>query len=574
MEIVDNDHAHVLLFALDNQRREWPELCDVRLNVEGQTLPAHRCILSACSGYFRVLFTGRFSDSQREECALNDCSHQTATDVLNFFYTGKIRILPRNVEEILSVADYLCIERLKEYCVKFMCSNINEESCVFIKYLCEKFSLKELSEELTHYIAPRISGLLIQPDMLSLPCDFVKYLLNNENFNHVNEQTICNFLFKWVQKDVLNRKRYIKELYELVEVSYLPREYIQNKLIDPDLGIFRELSNERKRDLMEKSSDDLMGSSMELLICRSRSVTLGQEVQLLSYMPEDDTWHFLKTPQPHLLDGLESLIKHQDAIYFLVSKTEDMYGYMHHSQETKYFYKFDLLKCAWENLASPILVRGACRLVSHSNGIYVIDRNGLLEEYDIDTGHWGALTETPLFDNPNSTWYVLPMPLDRHIFVLRVFSSGYAYSYDQISYSIHKIDTVRRTHEKMGEIEACELELDEKEKIHAYVAQHNCITMKNELGQPTLRFDLVFREFTRIEPKTKTPSFISDVWGSVQAIGRVYFVGKSKMDCPSFMFYDFIRDRFKATTAPPTYLSGLMCYVTFPREVCQKLLEK
>ncbi|RMX61190.1 hypothetical protein pdam_00005674 [Pocillopora damicornis] len=45
-----------MMRLLDNARKEG-ELTDVTMRVEGQTFPAHRCVLAASSQFFHGLFT-------------------------------------------------------------------------------------------------------------------------------------------------------------------------------------------------------------------------------------------------------------------------------------------------------------------------------------------------------------------------------------------------------------------------------------------------------------------------------------------------------------------------------------
>ena len=570
MDFEDTGQAKEILAELNRQRTATPELCDFRLVVQGHHIPAHRCVLAACSSYFRALFAGSFDDAHGAVCVIPDSSHSVAFSVVDYIYSGKIQILHRDVEEILSVADYFCLERLTTHCVHFMRMNITEDNCLSIKYLAERFSLKELSNELTDYIAPRFSRILTNIEAtMALPFDFLTYLFQNPNFNHVNEQQIFNFLMQWVDHDYPHRQAHIKDIHLCLEVHYLPPRFIQD-ILNIESGAFSSLDDDLKTTLRKQAEESTQRGSLDAIFCRSRSVTIGQEVQLLCYLPGEDSWHTIATPGEHILDGLESLVNHLDSIYFLVSKTEDMYGYMHHTQDTKYFWQLNLSNCSWEQLTAPTLVRGHCRLLSHVSGVYVIDKSGLVEEFDTLTGHWAALNERGYFENANTTSYILPMMFDRYLYILRVFSSGYAFCYSQLSFSLHKIDTVRRLCELLSEIEACDVDICDHEKLHGYVATHESLTMSNELGQPRLKFQFVEKEWLTIIPRKTIPEFITDVWGSAKIAGRVYFVGKSKIETPIFMMYDCERDRFKATVAPPTYLSGLMCPVSLSRTAWAK----
>ena len=75
--------------------------------------------------------------------------------------------------------------------------------------------------------------------------------------------------------------------------------------------------------------------------------------------------------------------------------------------------------------------------MSHINGLFVIDKVGLVEEYDTKGGHWLPVCSPPGFsDFPNTTLYVLPMPMDRLLYVLRAYTQGYSYSHAQTSLAL------------------------------------------------------------------------------------------------------------------------------------------
>ncbi len=50
-----------------NALREAEQLCDVILEVEGETIPAHRVVLASLSAYFRAMFTGEMAESRKQK---------------------------------------------------------------------------------------------------------------------------------------------------------------------------------------------------------------------------------------------------------------------------------------------------------------------------------------------------------------------------------------------------------------------------------------------------------------------------------------------------------------------------
>ncbi len=199
-------------------------------------------------------------------------------------------------------------------------------------------------------------------------------------------------------------------------------------------------------------------------------------------------------------------------------------------------------------------------------------RSGQVEEFDADQSKW-TLTASAMFDSSTPTLYVLPMPMDRYMYILRAFSSGYSFEYSSHSFSLHRLDTVHGSHRKLSQIEASDLELVENEHMFGYSIKPGQFTLTNELGRPRVVYNLVEQSWTTSATPTKPPAFIGEVWGSVPWQDRVYFVGRTKSDAPIFMFYDVTRERFKATVAPPSHLSGVICHMVADRtQLSQNLM--
>lgn len=102
-----------------NEQRKSGLFCDVTLifstgGVPGervQTVRAHRSVLSAASHYFTLLLGGQFSESQSGRVELKEWSSTTGPDpetvesVIQFMYTGEIRVTTADVHEVLELAD-------------------------------------------------------------------------------------------------------------------------------------------------------------------------------------------------------------------------------------------------------------------------------------------------------------------------------------------------------------------------------------------------------------------------------------------------------------------------------------
>lgn len=102
-----------------NEQRKAGLFCDVTLVFSSagesadrvQTLTAHRSVLSAASQYFTLLLGGQFSESVSGRVELKEWSSsigpepETVESVIQFMYTGQIRVTIANVHEVLELAD-------------------------------------------------------------------------------------------------------------------------------------------------------------------------------------------------------------------------------------------------------------------------------------------------------------------------------------------------------------------------------------------------------------------------------------------------------------------------------------
>ncbi|XP_049452885.1 zinc finger and BTB domain-containing protein 8A [Epinephelus fuscoguttatus] len=136
-------HQSSLLKQLNQQRRQ--ELfCDCSVLVEGQLFRAHRNVLFASSGYFRMLLSqgpGVLSDSVN--ATFDVFSPETFTVILDFIYSGQLDLSSHNVIEVMSAASYLQMNNVINYCKNFIKSSLDisvkdedSERCLSLSETC------------------------------------------------------------------------------------------------------------------------------------------------------------------------------------------------------------------------------------------------------------------------------------------------------------------------------------------------------------------------------------------------------------------------------------------------------
>ncbi|CAH2222247.1 zinc finger and BTB domain-containing 8A [Pelobates cultripes] len=120
-----SSHHTRLLQQLDEQRRR-DLFCDCHILVEGKMFKAHRNVLFASSGYFKMLLSQSCRDVGEPTTATFDIfSADTFTAIIDYVYSGKLPLSGQNVIEVMSAASYLQMTDVINVCKEFIKSSLD-----------------------------------------------------------------------------------------------------------------------------------------------------------------------------------------------------------------------------------------------------------------------------------------------------------------------------------------------------------------------------------------------------------------------------------------------------------------
>ncbi|NXH14303.1 ZBT8A protein, partial [Bucco capensis] len=123
MEI--SSHQLHLLEQLNEQRKQ-DLFCDCHILVEGKVFKAHRNVLFASSGYFRMLLSQSSKDTAQPMTATFEVfSPETFMVILDFVYSGILSLTGQNVIEVMSAASYLQMTEILTVCKTFIKSSLD-----------------------------------------------------------------------------------------------------------------------------------------------------------------------------------------------------------------------------------------------------------------------------------------------------------------------------------------------------------------------------------------------------------------------------------------------------------------
>ena len=83
---------------------------------DGQSIYAHKMILTARSDYFRTIFKGGFVESEQAKVDLREIDSSIFLTLLGFIYTNEITVKSDDIVNVLLAAGRFLLDDLKQVC--------------------------------------------------------------------------------------------------------------------------------------------------------------------------------------------------------------------------------------------------------------------------------------------------------------------------------------------------------------------------------------------------------------------------------------------------------------------------
>ncbi|KAK1160274.1 kelch-like protein 11 [Acipenser oxyrinchus oxyrinchus] len=224
-----------------NEQRKLGLFCDVTLafssgaatgGVQSCEISAHRSVLAAATDYFTPLLGGQFSESLSGRVEMKEWSSELGPDpetvesVIEFMYSGEIRVSTANVHEVLELADRFLLLQLKEFCGEFLKKKLNLTNCVAVHSLAHMYSLDQLALKAADMIRRNFYKVIQDEEFYTLPYHLVRDWLSDAEITVDSEEVLFEAVVKWVQKNFEEREKYFEELFRLLRLPQIKPTYL------------------------------------------------------------------------------------------------------------------------------------------------------------------------------------------------------------------------------------------------------------------------------------------------------------------------------------------------------------
>uniref|UniRef100_A0A8C9VSD9 Influenza virus NS1A binding protein b n=1 Tax=Scleropages formosus TaxID=113540 RepID=A0A8C9VSD9_SCLFO len=200
-----------------NALRKSGQFCDVRLQVCGHELMAHRAVLACCSPYLFEIFNSDGEPRGISHVKFDDLNPEAVEILLNYAYTAQLKAGKELVQDVYSAAKRLKMERVKQTCGDYLLSKMDCQSAISYRNFASLMGDGRLLCKIDGYIQEHLVEISEQDDFLKLPRLKLEVMLE-DNLNLPSNDKLFSKVIRWVQHCLLENGELLERLMEEVSM--------------------------------------------------------------------------------------------------------------------------------------------------------------------------------------------------------------------------------------------------------------------------------------------------------------------------------------------------------------------
>uniref|UniRef100_A0A8D0ACE3 Influenza virus NS1A binding protein a n=2 Tax=Sander lucioperca TaxID=283035 RepID=A0A8D0ACE3_SANLU len=198
-----------------NALRKSGQFCDVRLQVCGHELMAHRAVLACCSPYLFEIFNSDIETHGVSHVTFEDLDPEAVEILLNYAYTAQLKADKELVKEVYSAAKKFKMERVKQICGDYLLSKMDSQSAISFRNFASSMGDVRVLAKVDAFIQDHLLEVSEQEDFLKLPRLKLEVMLE-DNLTLPSNGKLYSKVLNWVQRSLWENGDQLERLMEEV----------------------------------------------------------------------------------------------------------------------------------------------------------------------------------------------------------------------------------------------------------------------------------------------------------------------------------------------------------------------
>lgn len=210
-------------------------LTDVVLQAGSEQFHAHKLVLASASPYFKAMFTGGLKECDMSHVKLQGVCPTTLARILQFMYTGIIRVTEVTVCQLLPAATMFQVPDIINACCVFLERQLDPSNVIGIANFAEQHGCKELHEKANQFIEQHFTQICQEEEFFQLSAMQLVALVKKDALNVQDEQDVYQAVLQWVKYDEENRRPKMEHILQAVRCQYLTPAFLSKQMKSCDL---------------------------------------------------------------------------------------------------------------------------------------------------------------------------------------------------------------------------------------------------------------------------------------------------------------------------------------------------
>ncbi|KAF3835347.1 hypothetical protein F7725_027905 [Dissostichus mawsoni] len=196
-----------------NALRKSGQFCDVRLQVCGHELMAHRAVLACCSPYLFEIFNSDIEPHGVSHVTFEDLDPEAVEILLNYAYTAQLKADKELVKEVYSAAKRFKMERVKQICGDYLLSKMDSQSAISFRNFASSMGDARVLAKVDAFIQDHLLEVSEQEDFLKLPRLKLEVMLE-DHLTLPSNGKLYSKVLSWVQRSLWENGDHLDRLME------------------------------------------------------------------------------------------------------------------------------------------------------------------------------------------------------------------------------------------------------------------------------------------------------------------------------------------------------------------------
>ncbi|XP_028512851.1 kelch-like protein 18 [Exaiptasia diaphana] len=203
--VFESRNHHDQAFEVFYDMRANSELCDITLKIGNLKFTAHKVVLAASSSFFRQKFSSQDEVGSYEMSLPDFLKPDAMAAMLDYLYTGYLRINTENMEDLLAVACFIKNEQVLHAILEKVLANVSISNCLRLQQIASTNNLTDMQDKVERFIEWNFEHVAKEPSFLSLDAKVVKDIIKRDNLKVTNEEVVYDAVYSWFMYERLQR---------------------------------------------------------------------------------------------------------------------------------------------------------------------------------------------------------------------------------------------------------------------------------------------------------------------------------------------------------------------------------